>query len=410
MSKFKVGDRVRCTGTSGMQKNAMDKSEFVSEIFTIKSINPNNITNYSATPYGVGRWCIFFEDELELITDRHELHITSDGTTTNAVYKLNGKVTKTAKAVCCPSDTFNFNTGAELAINRVLYGIDYNPKDVAVTKPTQPAKQEDKPKFEVGQKVKIVADTCNHDLEVGAVVTLKSVLTSGAMLCNRPAWWINGENCYISERDIEPYTEPEQPKEPIVLYCIKDYYGWLIKSKTYEIGADGVFRAEGDKVLKSFKSACDFLDSIHSLSACLIKTEKRQAKKGEYILITKSRDTRVKAGDVYKFVDSGSFDEGTFVEHPEGKRDKDGAADISPSEYLVLPDYIPEKVEPTYYSGIVLCESSCAGWWTVNKKYAVIDGVIIADDGDRYDGFESVKALNAQLVAKFIEYLGEQSC
>ncbi len=39
-------------------------------------------------------------------------HITcNDGKTTNAVYKVNGKIEKREKAVCSPSDTFDFATG-----------------------------------------------------------------------------------------------------------------------------------------------------------------------------------------------------------------------------------------------------------------------------------------------------------
>lgn len=50
---------------------------------------------------------------------RHEIHITSDGLTTHAVYKLDGKVIKRTKAVCSPKDAYDFLTGAEMAFKRL---------------------------------------------------------------------------------------------------------------------------------------------------------------------------------------------------------------------------------------------------------------------------------------------------
>jgi len=46
--------------------------------------------------------------------------ITTDGKTTLARLYEDNKVVKRAEAKCCPSDTFNFQTGAELAMSRVF--------------------------------------------------------------------------------------------------------------------------------------------------------------------------------------------------------------------------------------------------------------------------------------------------
>ena len=217
---------------------------------------------------------------------------------------------------------------------------------------------------------------------------------------------------------IEP-TQNQPKHEAVTLYCKQDYgensHYSITKGNVYSI-IDGVMTydngVKSNSVYGSFK---EYKEWHSDFAACLTKTEKRPAKKGEYILITKSKDTRVKAGDVYKFVDSGSFDEDIFVEHPEGKRAKDGAADISPSEYLVLPDYIPEKVEPTYWSGKVVCTESQNIGATAGKAYSVVNGLFTWNNGVKYSSrnftsFDNFKEIMKKHATDFIEYLGEQSC
>lgn len=54
-------------------------------------------------------------------TDKYELHIISDGKTTNAVYKKNGKVVARSQARKHPDDEFNFETGAFMAADRIFH-------------------------------------------------------------------------------------------------------------------------------------------------------------------------------------------------------------------------------------------------------------------------------------------------
>lgn len=69
--------------------------------------------------------------------------ITTDGKITLARLFDGKTMVKRAEAKCAPSDTFNFNTGANLAFNRLVYGTDYNPQDVVVK--AKPAPTESKP-------------------------------------------------------------------------------------------------------------------------------------------------------------------------------------------------------------------------------------------------------------------------
>ena len=43
-----------------------------------------------------------------------------------------------------------------------------------------------------------------------------------------------------------------------------------------------------------------------------------------------------------------------------------------------------EREQKKYFNGRVVCVESGCSWWTVGKIYDVVDGVITADDGDRY--------------------------
>ena len=58
--------------------------------------------------------------------------ITTDFTTTTATHYDGNQKVKTATAKCAPDDKFNFTTGAQLAFNRLVYGTDYNPAEVAL--------------------------------------------------------------------------------------------------------------------------------------------------------------------------------------------------------------------------------------------------------------------------------------
>ena len=91
----------------------------------------------------------FSEEHFDLVRCKQELHVTSDGTTTNAVLKEGGKVVKCAKAVCSPDDEYSFETGARLAIDRVFGKEEKGAEEKG-------AAHEPKPKFNIGNMVKVV--------------------------------------------------------------------------------------------------------------------------------------------------------------------------------------------------------------------------------------------------------------
>lgn len=297
--------------------------------------------------------CHWTDYSFELVSaDRHELHITSDGTTTNAVYKLNGKVEKTAKAVCCPSDTFNFNTGAELAINRVLYGTDYNPREVAFKEPMQ-----------------------------------------------------------------------NQPKEAVTLYCVKDFFNWnkvhwLKKGESYTIDENGTITGENGAKFSGYggySSFDNFKELNPDMGACLIRAEKRPALVGEWVLIVEPYDWQIRD---YGAIKNGIYQVkevmGGCIANVFINAGRSDFAANSEYNYLVLPDYTPEKVEPTYYSGKVVCVDNGGKSYTAGKVYEIKDGFLFSDWGIKNPvssgAVKSVEDLNSRSDCKFIEYRGEQSC
>ena len=142
MSKFKVRVRVRndlecghiyCMEDGSTRDSAVSEMiELAGKYVTITEVQSNK--KYFVS--GGKKWN-FTDEMLEPAEDRKIL-ITTDGPTTLARLYEGKKVVKSAKAVCSPEDTFDFNKGAQLACNRLMYGTDYNPAEVAFKPESKP--------------------------------------------------------------------------------------------------------------------------------------------------------------------------------------------------------------------------------------------------------------------------------
>lgn len=142
--KFKAGDRVQFKTWEEMKREFGEDKDgditpndagisfvrsmrFLCGAFaTVESVNKNGtIKLKDFTPENKPKWkWEFCFDEFMLKpanTDKYELHITSDGKTTNAVYKKNGKVVARSQARKHPDDEFNFETGAFMAADRIFH-------------------------------------------------------------------------------------------------------------------------------------------------------------------------------------------------------------------------------------------------------------------------------------------------
>lgn len=119
--KYKVGDRVLATDNIGINSEPA----------------PGTIVKINATyrrPYGVEydkypKACLWStvhgyykpkkKQPVIVMKKQPVIVITSDGKTTTATKRLDKKVICTATARCSDDDTFDFNTGAELAFKRL---------------------------------------------------------------------------------------------------------------------------------------------------------------------------------------------------------------------------------------------------------------------------------------------------
>lgn len=115
MSKFKVGDKVRVTKASKL----FGMSRLIGKVGIISRDDGSGIRQYRLDiDDPTNPWS---ESELELVEPRREfIVIRRDGAKTISELWHDREVIKSAKATCAPSDTFDFNTGAKLAFDRLM--------------------------------------------------------------------------------------------------------------------------------------------------------------------------------------------------------------------------------------------------------------------------------------------------
>lgn len=153
MAKFKVGDIVKPKA----EKALWTFGAHLAKILELEVLRTRgdfmDVRLKKATGEGKKYEQHIFEfvrqDDYNLVSRKQELHVTTDGTTTHAVLKEDGKVVKRAQAVCSPDDEYSFETGARLAVDRV-FGKDEKCAE------EKGAAHEPKFKFNIGDVVRVV--------------------------------------------------------------------------------------------------------------------------------------------------------------------------------------------------------------------------------------------------------------
>lgn len=120
--KFKAGDNVKILNGSGIGGIAFVAgmealSGRIDEVSEVDVVAENRVFyRLKNTKY----W--WHESILELVKDEHEnkIVITTDGTTTRAVWYDGRKPIKESKVVCYKEDTFDFAIGAKLVFDRLM--------------------------------------------------------------------------------------------------------------------------------------------------------------------------------------------------------------------------------------------------------------------------------------------------
>lgn len=143
--KYKIGDKarvredlkegvVRKKGISGIRVND-EMLMYRGKEVTITAIDADGDYHIRED---CGEW--FWSDEMLEPILNEKIVITSDGVTTTARKYDGKKIVKEAKAVCSKDDTFNFDVGAKLAMERLMAEDKpklYNGKVVCIEVPNQ---------------------------------------------------------------------------------------------------------------------------------------------------------------------------------------------------------------------------------------------------------------------------------
>lgn len=181
--KYKVGDKVRIVGEwpkdgSACQNRVGLMDKWLGKVMTIREVCS---TYYHMVEDREDRGGPFFgwawnaASIAGLAHDLKKIVITTDGKTTTAKW-FNGKdLVKSAEAKCSSCDTFDFEVGAALAVDRLLGREE---------KPANP--------FEVGDYVRVIGCThYGHGLAIGSVGRVRG--TCGSDVCEVDGFGPNGE-------------------------------------------------------------------------------------------------------------------------------------------------------------------------------------------------------------------------
>lgn len=229
--KFKVGDMVI--------DNHPTRYEFTNKGW-IGKVTKINETNGFMTVLGVGN--ALFNDEFNCLDPKYfdpyvkeKIVITHDGKTTTATMYRGDGSKEQATARCCPEDTFDFNVGAKLAMERLMEKVS----------PVTPVTMDG---FKIGDRVNrngvngtviCFAETgtpkigVEFDDKVGFGHNCGGVpLKAGAYGTKDASWW-----CYAYELSHGEVVKPEPPKYYNgKVVCTANKYGCSIPVPGFTVG------------------------------------------------------------------------------------------------------------------------------------------------------------------------------
>ena len=240
MAKFKVGDKVRGTNRGGypITDNQM-KCATVKRVLCDNVFMTILITDH-AEKYWVGREYDVKQEDFDLIeqTRREFIVIRRDGAKTIAELRHDREVIKSGTAICNASDTFDFQTGAKLAFDRLM------------------GREEPKPEPKPAHRFKVGDRVLHEEYGLGTIIGYVNHV-AGVPYKVRP-----DNVCCVTDNWAESRVSPAPAPEPPKFYtgkvvCISGEYG-IGKVFTVRNGffTDGHYNCPG----KPYKSVDDMND------------------------------------------------------------------------------------------------------------------------------------------------------
>ena len=210
---------------------------------------------------------------------------------------------------------------------------------------------------------------------------------------------------------VELFEQPEQPKqEPVKLYCTADGVGVrsIKKGDICEFLAPHFRLPNGEVFPYEYSDMDEFCRQNPGYSkANFVPLVSRPAEVGEWVYICDAipnHGQTYKNGDVFKITHMHKRFSNNVCNDQQGDWFED-------EEYLVLDGYKPEpeKAEPEYYSGKVVCVEATDKGVTLGKVYTVEKGVFTWNSGARSNTkATTIEQFNSWFAAaKFIEFKGE---
>lgn len=220
--KFKVGQEVKII------KNTYHHCFQMGTIVRLVSLSDDKGIFKAQYLDGHDFWYVKPED-IEEVKQPQTLVIYPKGRDTIATIKEGKQVIKSAKATCCPTDTYDFNIGARLAFSKLMGEetiLAINPNEPCAPKSSIRIVKQDM--YAVGDKVRLVSErphTWNSqgemDKYLGEIVVITAVLCGRIGFQGMGGWSINFDS--IEGKVIESTvnvstarTIPWLPYEPLV--------------------------------------------------------------------------------------------------------------------------------------------------------------------------------------------------
>lgn len=121
--KYKVGDKVRIVSKWGLgcyQNSGGRMDKWLGKVMTIRSVSSDDYRMEEDYHEHYGGGWSWNDACIAGLADKEKIIVTTDGAETTARMYRGKEFVKSAKAKCSPHDTFDFKTGAALAMDRLL--------------------------------------------------------------------------------------------------------------------------------------------------------------------------------------------------------------------------------------------------------------------------------------------------